>query len=178
MIKYFILTLILIALTACTSGGDSSSANALNCGSGTAPYYGCWVAQGCQSVTNPVNDVPVWGTITYDFASDNKLYEHVRTYTNSSCNGSPVYTNDDFTGFSFSDMGAEMLPSGLTGHRLHVLDTYFGSQAESEVLVAVTNNQLCLSESLQLGSAEGYTFVWQQTPTNVDFSNNCLDAAN
>ena len=160
------------------SGGSSNNGGGLAaCGTGSSPYYGCWMTTGCQSVTNPFSNDPVWSTIRYNFASDNKIYDQVKTYTNSTCTGTPAYSNESFTDFTFSEMGPpEMLASGLTGYRLQVEDVTTGGQGISEVLVAVTgSNQLCLSTSLLLGSAEGYTFVFDQTPTDVDLVNNCLD---
>jgi len=185
MSKYLILIgLVMVFVTGC--GGDDSGGGEVSsfaaCGTGNSPYLGCWVTQGCQSVENPVNNVLVWSTIRYNFASDGKIYDHVKTYTNSSCNGTPVYDQESFTDFTFSEIGTgpEMLQSGLTGYRLQVEDVTTGGQGVSEVLVAVTaNNQLCLSSSLQLASAQIYVFVWAQTPADVDlFNNNCLDAVN
>lgn len=175
MHKYFIIiSMGFILVSGCGGGGGS---NSLACGTGNSPYYGCWITPGCQSVSNPINNLEVWSTMGYNFAADGKIYESVKVYTNSSCTGSPNYTRDGFTDFTFIELGTELLASGLTGYRLQVEDVTTGGQGVSEVLVAVTaSNQLCLSSSLQLASAESYIFVLQQTPTDVDLVNNCLDA--
>jgi len=190
MSKYLILIgLVMVLITGCGSDdgdgdgdGNGWSSSLAACGTGDSPYLGCWVTPGCQSVDNPVNNLLVWSTIRYNFASDGKIYDHVKTYTNSSCVGTPVFDQESFTDFTFSEIGAgpEMLQSGLTGYRLHVEDVTSGGQGVTEVLVAVTaNNQLCLSSSLQLASAQSYVLVFDQTPADVDLVNsNCLDAAN
>jgi hypothetical protein len=166
----------LVLIGGCGGGGGGGNGGSVACGSGSSPYFGCWITIGCQSVQNPFGNDPVWSTIRYNFADNGKVYDLVKVYTNSSCTGSPVYENESLTDFSFSELGTEMLQSGLTGYRLRVEDVNTGGQGVSEVLVAVTGNgQLCLSSSFQLASAEGYLFIFNQTPTDVDLVGNCLD---
>lgn len=179
MVKYLVsFGISLVLLAGCSSSDDTDNGGGLvACGSGNSPYYGCWVTSGCQSIENPFGNEPVWGVVRYNFASNGNIYDQVKVYTNSSCNGSPVYNDESFTDFTFSELGTEMLQSGLTGYRLRVEDVTTNGQGVSEVLVAVTaNSQLCLSDNLQLSSANGYVFVLQQNATDVDLVSNCLDA--
>lgn len=169
----------ILLITGCGGGDDNAATagtnNSVACGTGNSPYYGCWVTSGCQSVQNPFDNQPVWGVIRYNLASNGNIYDQVKIYTNSSCTGSPVYNEESFTDLAFGELSTEMLQSGLTGYRLRVEDVTTSGQGVSEVLVTVTsNNQLCLSNNLQL-TAEGYVFVFQSNATDVDLVSNCLD---
>ena len=181
MLKYLAyLGLSIFCVFGCGGGGDSApgttSGGSVACGTGNSPYYGCWVTPGCQSIENPISNDPVWGVIRYNFASDGKIYDHVKVYTNSSCTGTPVYDEEAFTDLAFQELNSEMLQSGLTGYRLQVEDVTTAGQASAEVLVTVTaNSQLCLSSNLQL-TADGYVFVYSSDATDVDLVNNCLDS--
>jgi len=172
----FALGLVLVA--GCGGSGDGNGSagtvGSVACGSGNSPYLGCWRTIGCQPVQNPYGSDPVWGINRYNFASDGKIYEQGAIYSNSNCTGATLYEWDQFTDFAFTDMGSETLASGPTGYRLNVEDVTTNGQGTTEVLVAVINNQLCLSSSFQLASANSYALFFDQTPTDVDY-NNCLD---
>ncbi|WP_455212225.1 hypothetical protein [Kaarinaea lacus] len=173
MFKYTFICLSFLLTTACGGGGDGGSGVSAACSEGSSPYHGCWITTGCQSVDNPITNEPVWAVNRFSFSTSGNIDELIKVYTNSSCTGSPVYEEESFTDLAFEEMGAEMLQSGLTGYRLRVEDVETNGQGVSEVLVTVANNQLCLSNNLQL-SAGGYLFVFQSNATEVDF-NNCLD---
>ena len=163
----------LLLLNGCGGGGGGGGASA--CASGDSPYIGCWITQGCPSIDNPVNSIPVWGTIRYEFANNGNINRLVKVYTDSSCSGSPVYVDDAFTSLAFVELAAEMDPSGLAGHRLKVIDVDVGEAEASEVLAVVTGGTLCLSDNLQL-TADGYSFYFSTTASAVDLVSNCLDA--
>lgn len=173
MIKYAVLCMSFLLVTACGGGGDGGNGGTVACSEGSSPYYGCWITPGCQAVDNPVNNEPVWAIDRFSFSTNGHIDELIKVYTNSSCTGTPVYQEESFTDLAFEELGTETLPSGLTGYRLRVEDVQTNGQGVSEVLVSVANNQLCLSNNLQL-SAGGYAFFFQTNATEVDF-NNCLD---
>jgi hypothetical protein len=174
MLKNKLLYLLsLVFLGACSSGGDDGPAS---CAAGDAPYIGCWITAGCQSMDNPVNNMPVWGNIRYEFASNGKINNLVKVYTNSSCTGAPQFQEAQFLDLYFVDQGAEQLPSTIIANRLSVQDVDVGAPSESEVLVHVTSdNRLCLSNNLIL-DIDGYTFYFNENATDIDF-NNCLESA-
>ncbi|WP_455223328.1 hypothetical protein [Kaarinaea lacus] len=165
----------LLLLASCSSGDDGGS-GLPGCSTGDAPYVGCWITAGCQSMDNPASNQPVWGHIRYNFALDGNIYNLVRVYTDSSCTGSPVYQQEQFLDLSYVDQGAEVLQSAITAYRLTVQDVDVGPQYDSEVLVHVTSdNRLCLSNNLLL-TVDGYTFYFNEDATDIDF-NNCLESA-
>jgi len=116
----------------------------------------------------------VWGIVSYNFASNGNLYEQGEVYSNPTCTGTAVYDWSNFTDLSFTELGSETLASGPMGYRLNVEDVTTGGAGTTEVLVAVSNGQLCLSDSLLLASADSMSVFFSQTPTDVNYSN-CLD---
>ena len=125
---------------------------------------------------NPVNDIPVWGNIRYEFATNGNINNLVKVYTNSSCAGAPVFQEEQFLELSFVDQGAEQLPSTITANRLTVQSLNAPEPRESGVLVHVTDDsRLCLSNNLIL-NVDGYIFIRGEDATAIDF-NNCLESA-
>ena len=178
--RYCGLMLILPLFVACGGGGGGSGSGggSVSCADGASPYIGCWVTQGCQSIDNNVNNQPVWGVIRWEFVAEGSIRRQIDVYLESSCSGSPVYQDEKTTDLIFQELDAEMVTPQLSGYRLLVEDITTNGQAAADVLVAITaNNELCLSDNLQL-SANGYRFIYNTSPPvppTLDLVNNCLD---
>ena len=164
MKRFTIIMIILVLLEGC--GKDESSNNNITaCGSGSSPYYGCWDYTTCIS-----NDFepegPNWQAISLNFTSNNKIIQKIKSYTNSTCTGTPKYDSEFDADYTFEEMGPETLPSGLTGYRLRM----FGID-EAQILVAITaSNQICISNNFYF-SAGAYRIRFPISDTDVDYSN-------
>lgn len=121
-------------------------------GSKGSILIGIWITETCaRAVDGNNNPIDMWAQGIYEFTSLGTIISSMKQYSNSSCSGHAevVVQESEVGGFTFEELGTEVLEEGIDGWRLRVTaPPNTGESFNVEGFYTLSGENLCFSYNI------------------------------